>query len=437
MEYTEHCLPQVATITDETSAEDFFCESNAENWDMMILSFFQEHSQKPFLVTESLLRRIFGYFDITPIFLDTLLGVQSKTQVSEETYGNSFYQHVGDQFEIAYQLKYVEFSDRGQGSPWTTRRTEIFQRSTRGDNGLENIWLLFHPRKDSVVKERLENQAADSRQWSLIQQSPVRQHISIISTYVDNWRGVLMHYGQLYQNKRKYIATVNFEEESEFKERLNFKTLQELRELEERIMVIPFILKATNALIKSLSSMNRDLRVGQFYNSTEYRVVENALKSINVRLDGYIDSSNVLLDRIKGINKMAADALNLSNQTASVASQKSAVKQQELAAKQQETSTEINKNVLKLTKDNVADNAVVRVVTLVTLLYLPASFIASLFGMNFFDFGDETSKIRVASNWWIYLAVTVPLTIMTAIVWWQASRKQKRKREEQSKQPGV
>jgi hypothetical protein len=45
-----------------------------------------------------------------------------------------------------------------------------------------------------------------------------------------------------------------------------------------------------------------------------------------------------------------------------------------LSLKSQATATNINRNILSLTKDTVDDSATVRVVTVVTLIYLPASF---------------------------------------------------------------
>jgi hypothetical protein len=47
-----------------------------------------------------------------------------------------------------------------------------------------------------------------------------------------------------------------------------------------------------------------------------------------------------------------------------------------LTSKNQATSVDINHNMLLLTRDTVDDSATVRVVTLVTMLYLPASFVS-------------------------------------------------------------
>jgi hypothetical protein len=47
-----------------------------------------------------------------------------------------------------------------------------------------------------------------------------------------------------------------------------------------------------------------------------------------------------------------------------------------LNLKSQATAVKINRNIWSLTKDSVDDNATVRLVTIVTLIYLPASFVA-------------------------------------------------------------
>ncbi|TIA59193.1 hypothetical protein D6C76_10501 [Aureobasidium pullulans] len=92
----------------------------------------------------------------------------------------------------------------------------------------------------------------------------------------------------------------------------------------------------------------------------------------------------------------------------------------------QTTTADINHHALDLTKESVQDNSVLKLATLATLFYLPGSFVAGIFGMNYFDFGDG-AKIEIASNFWIYLAVTIPLTVLTGMAWWLAVRHQKHK----------
>jgi hypothetical protein len=54
-----------------------------------------------------------------------------------------------------------------------------------------------------------------------------------------------------------------------------------------------------------------------------------------------------------------------------------------LNLKNQAVAADINSHLLHLTRDNVDDSATVRVVTLVTLIYLPASFVAVCLHLKF------------------------------------------------------
>lgn len=54
--------------------------------------------------------------------------------------------------------------------------------------------------------------------------------------------------------------------------------------------------------------------------------------------------------------------------------------------------------------------------TLVGVLYLPGSFISGIFGSNFFNYSpgsDGRPDWNMSSKFWIYWAVTIPLTIVT------------------------
>ena len=54
------------------------------------------------------------------------------------------------------------------------------------------------------------------------------------------------------------------------------------------------------------------------------------------------------------------------------------------------------------------------------MLYLPATFVCSFFGTNFFalDTNDPGRPSFVVSKiWWVYVVTTAPLTLLTFGVW--------------------
>jgi hypothetical protein len=66
-----------------------------------------------------------------------------------------------------------------------------------------------------------------------------------------------------------------------------------------------------------------------------------------------------------------------------------------------------------------ADSEVIRRISIISIIFLPATFLAAFFSMSFFDFhqADQGKGLQpVVSKWiWLYPACTVPLTIMFAL----------------------
>ena len=52
------------------------------------------------------------------------------------------------------------------------------------------------------------------------------------------------------------------------------------------------------------------------------------------------------------------------------------------------------------------------------IVFLPGTFIATLFSVGMFDWGSADHEgLRVSSSMWIYWAVTIPLTALTMLMW--------------------
>ncbi|KAF2140220.1 uncharacterized protein K452DRAFT_53018 [Aplosporella prunicola CBS 121167] len=398
-------------------------------------SICQENSLAPFSITAACLQKLWSTFDISSIFLDVLLGIHSEGRVSEEAYGNTFYnKSVPSEgkrsFDIAYQLKYAEANTHHQGFPWSFRNTEVYHRFSSTQDEIQSSCLVFHPMECSKGEQRLYAETVDATRWSRMQRNPLRLHIVLVCTYVDNWRAVLAHLGKRYQDQRKAISTVDFEDDEDFNQTLNFATMLKLRALEERVQQVLVMLKTTQTLVEKLIRANNDLLAEGLYDGSEHASTASSLESILIRLNGYQDSVSALARRITSLMKLVTDALNLRNQAAAAVSQK-------IAANNQRIATGISQSVYKLTLDSVDDSAVVRVVTLATLLYLPGSFVASLLGMNVFDFDGPRKRLNVTKDFWVYIIVTIPLTMVTVLLWWVATRREKRKRMKKASSSGV
>lgn len=64
-----------------------------------------------------------------------------------------------------------------------------------------------------------------------------------------------------------------------------------------------------------------------------------------------------------------------------------------------------------------SDSAAAKTVAFVTLAFLPPTFVSAIFSMSFFTFDGE-SGWAVSDKFWIYWAFSVPITLISLLVWY-------------------
>jgi hypothetical protein len=68
-----------------------------------------------------------------------------------------------------------------------------------------------------------------------------------------------------------------------------------------------------------------------------------------------------------------------------------------------------------IAQDTRNDSSSMKAIAALTMIFLPTSAVSSFFGMAFFD--GQAGILTVANEWWMFLAVTVPLTATVVIIW--------------------
>ncbi|EJD41533.1 hypothetical protein AURDEDRAFT_186494 [Auricularia subglabra TFB-10046 SS5] len=64
-----------------------------------------------------------------------------------------------------------------------------------------------------------------------------------------------------------------------------------------------------------------------------------------------------------------------------------------------------------IARDAKRDSEIMKTITVVTLVYLPATFVSTLLSMGIFDFGG--GAVRIARDGWLFFAISIPLTVLT------------------------
>ncbi|KAK6839932.1 hypothetical protein PG987_005798 [Apiospora arundinis] len=83
--------------------------------------------------------------------------------------------------------------------------------------------------------------------------------------------------------------------------------------------------------------------------------------------------------------------------------------------------------------DTKRDSIAMRTLSVLGIVFLPGTFVATLFSVDMFDWGKETgpsATLRVSPSMWIYWVVAIPLTIVTFLLWLLWSRRENRKSDQ-------
>lgn len=68
--------------------------------------------------------------------------------------------------------------------------------------------------------------------------------------------------------------------------------------------------------------------------------------------------------------------------------------------------------------DGKRDGIAMKTISTLGIVFLPGTFTATLFSVGMFDWGRADDEgLRVSPSMWIYWAVTIPLTVLTMLIW--------------------
>lgn len=91
-------------------------------------------------------------------------------------------------------------------------------------------------------------------------------------------------------------------------------------------------------------------------------------------------------------------------------------------------SSRAESNAMKVIAQSTAqDSASMSVVTTITAVFLPGTFIATLFSTSFFNFQPSSPGRHVSSWIWLYCCITLLLTIFILSIWWFFSRRRRQR----------
>ncbi|GAB7347542.1 hypothetical protein MBLNU459_g4435t1 [Dothideomycetes sp. NU459] len=407
----------------------FNAESQPKN---RIISIASDFSLDPLNITLQLMLRILYHFRVTPNFLDVLLKFGDQPQIAQESSGcNSLTKSSDGSYSICYDLRYIEANGRrAPRDPFSMRHTGVcHQYDPRSKS---NVAIILHPMPESRAEKRLKALSGPSSPGD----HPLNIHFLILSSYLSNWQAYIETLAEQFMGLRERVLAIDLERAQSH---LQPDTLATLRNLEDKISFRTLSgLKGAINTINMLLEFNERLLKDNSIEMREYENAGNVLTAYVEKMESHVSSVEVMEKRIVATIGSLSSLLELKNQSVDLRNQTMALENQAAALENQAAADRLNEMMLKYTRESVDDNTTVKLITVFTLVYLPASFIASLLGMNLFDYDNNSGRFLTSPDLWVFFILAVPLTILTLGLGWYFDRKGRQaKHKRQSEKSGL
>ena len=132
-------------------------------------------------------------------------------------------------------------------------------------------------------------------------------------------------------------------------------TLSDLRRIEARLLLLPTIFHSLTQSIELLEVYSGAVQAGGSDSDEKCNSTSEILANYRALVEAYSQNTTFLVEKIRKTAQLLSDTLNMKHQL---------------------IAQNTNQNTLALTNAAVKDSATIRVITVVTLLYLPTTFVA-------------------------------------------------------------
>ncbi|CAI6332911.1 unnamed protein product [Periconia digitata] len=351
-------------------------------WKYRLISICQRNSWSKLHISKQMLRRVVEHHRVDPAFLEVPLSFFDRSTDEELSYTVPWtLQEDVDSFEVFYTFRHAEYKGH-PNEPYVIRQTGVYQKYNMKEKS--SLWILINPVPESAAHRRIVD--AFLHHQEEMDQNPLWLHYVIQASYFPRWREYLAIYEKALLPLADTTAAAFIAEPL----RVNHGTLSRLRSLESRFMPTSAILQSFSDILSELGALAERLTLRDLMEENGNRLFVTAISNYRKQALNFIRTAQFLQQR--------------SNTTAILVSDT-------VAFKNQEVSQEQNRNMLLLTRSAVF-------LTVLTLFYLPWTFMSGLFGMNFFMMDQDTYRFVTSPKLWIYFVSAVTLTLCTMILYY-------------------
>ncbi|KAL4754382.1 hypothetical protein BDW72DRAFT_190244 [Aspergillus terricola var. indicus] len=370
-----------------------------------IISICSKNSILPLLITQSAMQILFDRYDIGMEFQDLANSFGRKPGLSDVGHGRmTIHRRRDGAYDIQYLLPYVESYGDVESTKYTDRWVGVFNRFSPERAG-QNLWIILHPEQNSEAQQRIESAAKHALDlWN----HPSLLHLVILSSYMGNWRFCIQSLGEEVERMTDRVMVSKFTDETSHSKALDW--LPKLARLREKLLPFKPKLKVVHQVLGRLKEVDHFVNAQLSPNPDRERT-DDMLESYLQRVEGHLQSVETLECRLQETLNLLEVAVDLGNRN---------------------STGQINKRMLQLASHGADDSAAVRVITILTMLYLPPSFVSTFLGMDLFKFDNENtpSGVTISKGFWLFCILCIPLSAGTFLSWKVFWNRHRQKRQQ-------
>jgi len=239
-------------------------------------------------------------------------------------------------------------------------------------------------------------------------------HRIILSTLQENWRLYIRSLEALMTSQSERVTLAQVQSDTTKLSPLtdfavNFVDRQRLKMIEDKVLDLLIIFES---IFNTLSKLQRQCRLhclGDECKDCTCPITIEELEEQMHEAQVNLTKADILHKRAQGTAQLLSDLLDYEN------AQIAHSNEQALNGLVAETKEE-NSKMRVLTERSTADAAAVKILTVITLIYLPMTVVANFFSSQLIRV-DESGQISVVSGSWWFAVISVPLTILTFLAW--------------------
>ncbi|KAF2805158.1 uncharacterized protein BDZ99DRAFT_574767 [Mytilinidion resinicola] len=390
--------------------------------DVHDLDYYQDHAQPMFFIrftrnsnsrlspSQALFDGLLHKFSVNPRFKEFVMSFGQKNKEYDFAPPTCRFRFSkGDkamktkQYECLYGLRYVADNGNVDGKErWSVRQYAVYQRYDPSRS--QNVWIFIGiPKRSSLERHII---AYTRRQDNSDPAQAFALHLTMIEASLVEWRWYLNDMTQRVQDQSDRITLADVAKDKvdglpDFK--IDFRDRQRLKTLEDSILNLHVMLEST---IGTISSLTKHLsRVSGHRDEEESAFLINGYNEALDESKLYLAKAGVLDKRVHGASFLLSGLLDYEN----------AYSLRLLA----EEARQDNLAMRHLTEKATKDSGAIKIITIITVFFLPATVVAGFFSTQFVSIDPQ--GLTISKKWWIYFAITIPLTLVTLLIWYITS----------------